>query len=214
MRRPIDPPITITGDRASHAAYGVGPATDYSCPIGTPVYAPFDGDVSSYVTTEGGLGIIVDGTDAAFYGQHLWVRLAAGRYTEGERIALTGNSGTLTSGPHLHCYVIIHATGERLSMEEYLTRVAGGDARPFPTPTPPEEDDMSIKNPLRMGYFRGLPGTSVDTIVVANVEDHTYYRVGSTAQAALINGPTGENAPEALNGVQPFDPMLVGFREI
>lgn len=215
MRRPLDEPVTITGDRASHAVYGVGPATDYACPVGTPVYAPFGGDVSSYVTTEGGLGIIVDGAKAAFYGQHLWVRLAAGRYAAGDRIALTGNSGALTTGPHLHCYVIIHSTGERLSMEEYLTRAASNDARPFdPAPSSPEEDTMATKTPLRIGYFSGVPGSPVDTICVANVDNHTFYRVGTKEQAAMVNGPTGENAPEQLFGVQPFDPMLVGFREI
>lgn len=138
MRRPIDPPINITGDRASHAEYGVGPATDYGCNVGTPVYAPFAGRLSTYVTDAGGLGVILWGAEAAFYGQHLWVRMSPGDYAESDRIALTGNSGSQTTGPHLHCYVIIHATGERLAMEEYLNRagVAGGDAKPFPTTSP------------------------------------------------------------------------------
>lgn len=135
MRRPVDEPVNITGDRASHAAYGVGPATDYGCDIGTPVYAPFAGRLSTYVTDAGGLGVILWGADAAFYGQHLWVRMSPGDYAEADHIALTGNSGSQTTGPHLHCYVIVHATGERLAMEEYLNRagVAGGGSRPFPT---------------------------------------------------------------------------------
>lgn len=149
MRRPIDPPINITGDRASHAEYGVGPATDYGCNVGAPVYAPFAGRLSTYVTDVGGLGVILWGADAAFYGQHLWVRMSPGDYSEGDRIALSGNTGTQTTGPHLHCYVIIRATGERLSMEEYLGRAsaAAGTARPFPA-TPPQTGmpDMLLFN--------------------------------------------------------------------
>lgn len=166
MRRPLDEPVRITGDRASHAEYGVGPATDYGCDIGTPVYAPFSGRLSIYITDAGGLGVILWGTDAAFYGQHLWVRMTPGDYSEGDRIALSGNTGSQTTGPHLHCYVIIHATGERLSMEEYLDRasVAGGGARPFPpAPIPLLEDDMmTIHAPNRgiaiigPGYYKSL----------------------------------------------------------
>lgn len=141
MRRPIDDPVRITGDRASHAEYGVGPATDYGSDIGTPVRAPFAGRLRWYDTTEGGRGVIIDGTLATFYGQHLSARSAPGDYAEGDTVALSGNTGTLTDGPHLHCYVIVHATGERLAMEEYLAQSAGSDARPFNPP--PEEIDMS-----------------------------------------------------------------------
>lgn len=167
MRRPIDPPITITGDRASHAEYGVGPATDYACGIGTHILAPFDGIMSVYVTTAGGLGVIVRGADATFYGQHLSVRMSPGRYTEGQRVALSGNTGTQTTGPHLHCYVIVNATGERLAMEEYLTQTAGGDSRPFdPEPTPPThhlEDDM----PDPIAYAKGDKDPAVYAVYTA-----------------------------------------------
>lgn len=138
MRRPVDDRYPVTGDRASHAAYNVGAATDYGTPIGTPVVAPFAGRLSKYVTDAGGLGIILQGAEADFYGQHLWVRLADGDYAEGERIALSGNTGTQTTGPHLHCYVIVHATGERLAMEEYLARTASLDPHPF---DPRKDDD-------------------------------------------------------------------------
>ena len=162
MRRPVPEPVRITGDRASHAAYGVGPATDYGCDIGTPVLAPFDGRMSTYVTSAGGLGVILVGADATFYGQHLWVRMTPGTYAEGERIALSGNTGTLTTGPHLHCYVIIHGTGERLAMEEYLARTASNNARPF-TPTPTEEIDMATAVLIRAtgtrnGMYLAAPG--------------------------------------------------------
>lgn len=162
MMRPLAEPVNITGDRASHAAYNVGPATDYGCDIGTPVLAPFTGRMSTYVTSAGGLGVIVVGADATFYGQHLWVRMTPGTYAEGERIALSGNSGTQTTGPHLHCYVIVHATGERLAMEEYLALAAALDARPF-TPPPIEEIDMATAVLIRAtgarnGMYLAAPG--------------------------------------------------------
>ena len=62
MRRPVDDSYPITGDRASHAEYGVGPATDYGVPVGTAVVAPFPGRTRSYTTGAGGLGIILEGT--------------------------------------------------------------------------------------------------------------------------------------------------------
>ncbi|WP_336630767.1 MULTISPECIES: M23 family metallopeptidase [unclassified Microbacterium] len=153
MRRPVNEPVRITGDRASHAEYGVGPATDYGCDIGTPVLAPFAGWVSTYVTSAGGLGVIVEGADATFYGQHLRVRLGAGHYDEGDRIALSGNSGTQTTGPHLHCYVIVHATGERLAMEEYLARAASVDAQPFEPPTPPKPSTYYLEDTMSQPKF-------------------------------------------------------------
>ena len=169
MRRPIDGSWPVTGDRASHAEYGVGPATDYGVPTGTPVVAPFDGRVSTYANGVGGLGIIVHGADAAFYGQHLSQRLVfSGEVREGDRIALSGNTGTQTTGPHLHCYVILD-TGERLSMEEYLTQLAATEARPFdPEPTPPApthhlEDDM----PDPIAYAKGDLAADVYAIYTA-----------------------------------------------
>lgn len=186
MRRPIDEPVNITGDRATHAAYGVGPATDYGCDIGTPIYAPFSGALSTYVTDEGGLGVVLVGDDATFYGQHLWVRMSPGRYTEGDRIALSGNSGTQTTGPHLHCYVIIHATGERLSMEEYLTRTAGGNARPFP---PSEEDDMTPEQAKQLAEVHQVLVTGTpDNPSVATVVALTYQTLGVVRQVLMAEG--------------------------
>ncbi|WP_336632095.1 MULTISPECIES: M23 family metallopeptidase [unclassified Microbacterium] len=169
-RRPLDEPVRITGDRASHAEYGVGPASDYGCGIGTPVLAPFAGRVSTYVTSAGGLGVVVEGADATFYGQHLWVRLGSGWYEEGDRIALSGNSGTQTTGPHLHSYVIVHATGERLSMEEYLTITAASRATPFSPPTPKKDTDMRIIHIAGTPHFHaGIPGKGM--VHIADTRD-------------------------------------------
>ncbi len=173
MRRPINEPVRITGDRASHALYGVGPATDYACPIGTPIFAPFAGQLSTYVTTEGGLGVILRGTHATFYGQHLRVRMTPGAYAEGDRIALSGNTGALTTGPHLHCYVIVNATSERLSMEEYLAATAATSSKPF-TPNTPQGDTMAmatIRHPNGNIFF-------VDDLGADNLGDYRSSDIG------------------------------------
>lgn len=166
-RRPVAAHYPITGDRASHARYGVGPASDYATPMKTPVVAMFDGQLRKYNTSQGGLGVALRGSDATFYGQHLWVRDRDGHYREGQRIALTGNSGTDTTGPHLHGYVVMHATGERLAVEEYLARYAprpAAVARPITPPEEEEEDTMKIitdsaagvKYELRNGRKRSI----------------------------------------------------------
>ncbi len=168
MRRPVDDSYPITGDRASHAEYGVGPATDYGVPVGTAVVAPFPGRTRSYITGAGGLGIILEGAKATFYGQHLSVRLAAGDYDEGERIALSGNTGTQTTGPHLHCYVIINATGERLAMEEYLAQTAGGNDHPFtPDPAPEPSHHLEDDMPDPIAYAKGDKADEVYAIYTA-----------------------------------------------
>lgn len=186
MRRPVDDSYPVTGDRASHAAYNVGPATDYGTPIGTPVVAPFAGRLSKYITDTGGLGVILDGADATFHGQHLWVRLTDGDYAEGDRIALTGNTGTKTTGPHLHCYVIVHATGERLAMEEYLTRTASHNAVPFdPTPEPatPKDTTMTL-------YLLQIDTATDGRWFLIDFQTGTAQRIHNGLQLDLVTGAT------------------------
>lgn len=156
MRRPIDS-YRVTGDTKEHAAYGVGPATDYAAPvgalpIGTPVRAPFPlASVTRYSTYEGGKSVKATSRDGRFefHGQHLSEYVTNPGKTEGAVIAYSGNTGAITTGPHLHCYVI--ADGVRMSMEEAIRKygltggAAGGSGKPLPLPTPDKEDeDMAI----------------------------------------------------------------------
>jgi len=130
MRRPLDS-YRVTGDTKEHASYGVGPATDYAAekggplPIGTPVKAPFPLGKVEYWGDDsfpGGLAVTATSPDKrfVFVGQHLSGSLRHPGLAEGSVIAYSGNSGTKTTGPHLHAYVI--ADGKRMSMEEAIKK--------------------------------------------------------------------------------------------
>ena len=80
--------------------------TDYSLTVGSPVFAACNGYIifSDYVAEEGYMVIL------AHYGGYISVykhcsqlfKRTRERVMQGELIALSGNSGRLTTGPHLH----------------------------------------------------------------------------------------------------------------
>lgn len=106
----------ILGIRRMH--YGL----DVVANIGTPVYAPGAGKVS-FVGRRGGYGITVE-IDHGFGFTTLYSHLSKaevkqGQYVErGELIAKTGNSGKLSTGPHLH-YEVKH-NGVALNPENFI----------------------------------------------------------------------------------------------
>lgn len=79
--------------------------------MGTKVYAPGGGRVE-FVGYRGGLGLVVE-IDHGYGYQTIYGHLSEAKVTEGQKvergdiIALTGNSGELTTGPHLH-YEVHH----------------------------------------------------------------------------------------------------------
>jgi hypothetical protein len=128
-------------DTAEHKKYGVGPASDYGTPIGTPVAAPFAGRLEAYWTTEGGNSLRLIGADYIFCAQHLQFPVKPRQVGWRDVIATTGNTGSMTSGPHIHCYIIVRATGQRISFFEWLRDyVKTQPSTPAPsqpaTPTP------------------------------------------------------------------------------
>jgi len=126
-----------TGDTAEHAAYGVGPASDYATPMRTVIDAPFAGTLAPFWTGEGGNSLRLDGADEIFVAQHLDVQPGSGPVDWKSPIALSGDSGSLTTGPHVHTYIIIKATGQRISFYEWLRDyVWPGNPVPAPAPAP------------------------------------------------------------------------------
>jgi biotin carboxyl carrier protein len=92
--------------------------TDFAAPPGTPVHAPGNGKISFekfetdptgadnpyWLTAYGGNEMVLDCGEVAFVFAHLsaWNVNLGDEVKEGDVIAFTGNTGTATSGPHLH----------------------------------------------------------------------------------------------------------------
>ena len=85
---------------------GVHIGTDYACPVGTPVQAPWDGEVTVSGTSPA-LGnfchykYTFDGVTYMARFMHLSAVPHKGTYHRGETIELSGATGDI-SGPHLH----------------------------------------------------------------------------------------------------------------
>ncbi len=104
---------------AGHVAQGRGIAADYEADFITD-YVPFNGTLSNYWGTEGGNWVRLtrpngDKIEMAHHSKYLH---AGGQAKEGQEQAVTGNSGSITAGPHLHIQ-IINKAGKRLDPEKY-----------------------------------------------------------------------------------------------
>lgn len=125
----------VSCNAACHAKRKVGPATDYEVPWGTTIHAPFAGVAQSYWTDQGGWGIRLVGKDYTFCGQHLAERPPSGTVAWRAPVAKSGNTGSATTGPHIHAYIIINATGKRVSFQYWYEDIINGGT-PASTPTP------------------------------------------------------------------------------
>lgn len=104
---------------------------DLAVPSGTPVYAPCDGEMFKVEVSapKGNVGIFLfsfDGTEYAFEICHLRELPKLGKYREGDIIARTGNTGSATTGAHLHC--VIHRDGKVTANYQELLAGAKGKA--------------------------------------------------------------------------------------
>ena len=143
MRRPLDHAIIGDGT-AEHAARRVGPAQDYPCPVGTPVHAPFTASRvvrSGTVKDDGGLRLTGYADNGDYWViQHLSAYTNRDHADEGAIVALSGNTGTKTTGPHVHHYVVLDGTRYNPEDIGLYASTASDNARPF---TPTLEHDMS-----------------------------------------------------------------------
>ena len=104
---------------AAHIAAGLGAGADYVAAAGTPLYAPFDGTISTSWGNQGGNWSKLtrpngDRIEMAHLDSFL---VKTGTVSSGHQIAYTGNTGAITTGPHLH--VQIFRDGKRLDPERY-----------------------------------------------------------------------------------------------
>lgn len=218
MRRPLDGPVRVSGDTAEHAEYGVGPATDYvrpltALPIGTPVVAPFDVDTFyewGGLDTVGGHSITATSPDGRFkfVAQHLseYRSKYPALLREGQTLAYSGNTGTLTNGPHLHCYVMVD--GVRMSMEEALreyggSAAGGGSSKPIPTPRRKGKgmEFFAVERAGKPTYYFTYGVNDVRRIEKAEAIAHNR-AAGLTGDATLFDRISVEQAGRILDGVR------------
>ena len=74
---------------------------DLNTPVGTPLFIPYDGRVSCAWSDGGGTIATLTGGGPQLRLVHL-SRCTPGEFRRGERVAISGNTGSATTGPHLH----------------------------------------------------------------------------------------------------------------
>lgn len=120
--------------------------SDWAAPTGSEVYAIADGEIIASGDNAGnGLYLaqtLPDGKTWSYI--HLSAQLVGlGRVRQGDVIALSGNTGTNSLGPHLHCScaadgnpMVWAGVGALIDPYAYLTSIP-------PTPTPTGDNDMA-----------------------------------------------------------------------
>ena len=102
----------------AHIKAGLGGAADYRANYVT-LYAPFDGRIETYKGVQGGnwLRLIRDNGDKIEFAHLSKYIRTGGSVKEGERIAITGNTGEVTDYAHKHIQII--RKNKRLDPEKY-----------------------------------------------------------------------------------------------
>lgn len=117
MSFPLKQRTLIRGFQA-HVNAGLGGAADYVAQY-VPLYAPFDGTIETYFGQQGGnWSRLIRSNGDKIEHAHLSKYLVKwGQVKEGQHIAYTGNTGQITTGPHLH--IQIFRNNVRLDPELY-----------------------------------------------------------------------------------------------
>lgn len=139
MRSPLSNNPRITCNASCHG-YG---ATDWGVDDGTPVYALYAGTIDTYWLNGGGNTLDLHGQGLRAHYAHLksYAVPDGAAVSEGQLIAYSGNTGSLTSGPHLHVGLLngvgnaIYVNGAAAGPYEYLNSLgynwSSGAITPF-----------------------------------------------------------------------------------
>jgi murein DD-endopeptidase MepM/ murein hydrolase activator NlpD len=120
----------INDNYAQHVARGsFSPGMDYNCGVGEAIYATANGVVASATTnlhSSAGMAILIQHRDGNlshyFHLSHVMVNNGQ-RVKKGDLIAKSGNTGTATTGPHLH-FAIKDRSGHFIDPEKLLAKEA------------------------------------------------------------------------------------------
>lgn len=88
------------GQKTTYSNFHLG--VDLIVPTGTPIYAPTDCVVTTSVGTEGGNTIYATFNGLVMRCLHLSKFAQKGNAKKGQIIGYSGNTGSLTTGPHIH----------------------------------------------------------------------------------------------------------------
>lgn len=110
---------TLIRGAAAHVTAGLGIGADYVAEY-APFVIPFTGRVETYFGPEGGnwLRLTRSNGDKIELAHLSKYEVKPGNATEGQIGGVTGNTGSITAGPHLHIQIINRAS-KRLDPETY-----------------------------------------------------------------------------------------------
>lgn len=124
MRFPLAQRI-LTRGAAAHVAAGLGIGCDYRA-VYVDYFAPFDGTTFHFNEGGGGTWLRITSDDGyRVEVAHLSERLVPSgvRVREGQRVAVTGETGTIIDAPHAHLQVF-HPNGNRIDPEVFFANLS------------------------------------------------------------------------------------------
>jgi hypothetical protein len=151
---PISGGVTMQESYAEHLERGSKGGVDYGVRTGMPIYAPTRGRVLNRYTTGGGntarfYHIADDGSETGWFDEflHLSAYGPEAIFEPGADIgARSGNTGTQTTGPHIHWH-LCDPNGTRTPQWLYFQDT------PTPTPHKKDENKMNLCHIAGTGRF-------------------------------------------------------------
>lgn len=109
MYNPFDGDYRLTSDWEDHLARGSEGGHDYAMAVGTILPALFTGRVERYSSASGGISlrlVKLNGDGVRYLHLSKYIAPEGALVMQGRAIAYSGNSGSATTGPHLHIHGI------------------------------------------------------------------------------------------------------------